>query len=823
METKNYFSTDAAGNIIPSATCYLYEPGTSTLATGMTNINGAPLANPFTAAPSGLVQFKAPDGEYDLRVTGGGREFTIRIQCFDGVEFKLDLSADDIPYDGETVASVLGNAKSLPNYAALRAYTGVAATISIIDDFRSGRFRKISTTSAGYTDDGGITIIAANGWVWQRINVNEVHVDWYLDAGWSQGVTDDTVAFQKACQYLQRNGGGTARYFRRHLIDGDLYVNDYVHLKGSLGNAEELLDSVQAYSQKASTLVLNPTKSIRLQSGSKHSDGLVIPKGMALRFPDEAAAITGLASFAGTAFTANGAGAALHDSTVWGFNQGFLSNNLERASVKNNKFDCNNGISISACYDIADVSGNHFWPWLTTHRGFSNTLLVRPGTCILFSNVGDWNRAISNFGYGYNRGLVIDSCDNVQGINCGFDHVGDLVNTTSYAFEVKGTSKNTTLTSPQAAAQFGGILVNTTALSGGEVTVNGGQFWANDGSHITVLSGYLKCIGSSFRAGPLGININAAASGATLLGNQFDSVTTPMTGLMDKVTADLNTYVNCVDSVLGVRRVSSGQFTNKQDWVFGASGVNNITRRSGGTQAAPTAIPDGSIINLFQASAYNGTAFNVIAGMRMQTRSAQTPTSAAGAIVFSTCPATSASLTDRWIIDSDGSQRPLADAVYNFGSGSGRINNSFFAVAPTVGSDSRYKSKPEEIADLVLDAWQKVEYQHYKLKAAIEDKGEDGARIHTGLIAQHVIEAFKSVGLDACDYGLICHDSWPYQPEVEEVLNDDGSIMIHGSPEIMADDRYGIRYEEALAMEAALMRRTTAHMQERLAALEANK
>lgn len=87
MEVKNYFATDSQGNVLGSAQVYLYLAGTTTLATGLQNISGAALANPFTSQSNGLVQFKAPDADYDLRVIKPGREFTIRIQCFDGVAF----------------------------------------------------------------------------------------------------------------------------------------------------------------------------------------------------------------------------------------------------------------------------------------------------------------------------------------------------------------------------------------------------------------------------------------------------------------------------------------------------------------------------------------------------------------------------------------------------------------------------------------------------------------------------------------------------------------------------------------------------------------
>lgn len=97
------------------------------------------------------------------------------------------VSANDgaakVGFDGGTVADVLINAKAIANYAALRAYTGRAATIQIIDDARSGRFRKVATSVGAYVDDGAVTIVAANGWVWQRINADVTHLSWWEISG----------------------------------------------------------------------------------------------------------------------------------------------------------------------------------------------------------------------------------------------------------------------------------------------------------------------------------------------------------------------------------------------------------------------------------------------------------------------------------------------------------------------------------------------------------------------------------------------------------------------------------------------------------------
>ena len=86
MEIKNYFAQDAQGNIMPSANCYLYLPGTTNLATGLVDGNGVPISNPFLASGMGQITFGAPNGVYDLRVALGARDWTIKVQCADIVQ-----------------------------------------------------------------------------------------------------------------------------------------------------------------------------------------------------------------------------------------------------------------------------------------------------------------------------------------------------------------------------------------------------------------------------------------------------------------------------------------------------------------------------------------------------------------------------------------------------------------------------------------------------------------------------------------------------------------------------------------------------------------
>ena len=81
----------------------------------------------------------------------------------------------------------------------------------------------------------------------------------------------------------------------------------------------------------------------------------------------------------------------------------------------------------------------------------------------------------------------------------------------------------------------------------------------------------------------------------------------------------------------------------------------------------------------------------------------------------------------------------------------------------------------------------------FKWNSAVEQKGEK-ARIHFGVIAQEVKQAFESEGLNPDDYALFCFDEW--NEIEEEVKDEDGNVLI---PKRSAGNRYGIRYDELFA------------------------
>lgn len=145
----------------------------------------------------------------------------------------------------------------------------------------------------------------------------------------------------------------------------------------------------------------------------------------------------------------------------------------------------------------------------------------------------------------------------------------------------------------------------------------------------------------------------------------------------------------------------------------------------------------------------------------------------------------------------------------------GALWKEVFAASGAINtSDARLKTEPQPVPDDVLDAWGDVGFCQFQMLDSVEKKGADKARLHSGLIAQRIDEAFKARGLDASRYGLFCWDSWDAVPERR---NEEGEVVV---PAVPAGEQYSLRYEEALCMEAAYQRRRADRAEDRLAALE---
>lgn len=157
--------------------------------------------------------------------------------------------------------------------------------------------------------------------------------------------------------------------------------------------------------------------------------------------------------------------------------------------------------------------------------------------------------------------------------------------------------------------------------------------------------------------------------------------------------------------------------------------------------------------------------------------------------------------------------RPSTDNSFTLGTADYRWKQLFAATSTISTSDERMKQQIEEIPEQVLLAWSEVNFYQFKYNDSVTEKGEN-ARLHTGLIAQRIKTVFESHNLNAFDYGLLCYDEWEAQ---EEEKDEEENII---SPAREAGNRYSLRYEECLCMEAAYQRWRADKIEERLRRLE---
>lgn len=171
----------------------------------------------------------------------------------------------------------------------------------------------------------------------------------------------------------------------------------------------------------------------------------------------------------------------------------------------------------------------------------------------------------------------------------------------------------------------------------------------------------------------------------------------------------------------------------------------------------------------------------------------------------------------------------ICEKAVDLGSSQFQWKDFFIQNSPIVSSDRRLKQDFDSVPEAVLRAWGRVGFKQYRFKEAVEKKGAD-ARLHVGLIAQEILEAFEAEGLDATKYGIVCHDSWDDQYEYETVTDQEAVLDEKGNvvtPEKThqvkrfvkaAGDVWTVRYEEALALETAYQRWRLSKIEAALAA-----
>jgi hypothetical protein len=124
----------------------------------------------------------------------------------------------------------------------------------------------------------------------------------------------------------------------------------------------------------------------------------------------------------------------------------------------------------------------------------------------------------------------------------------------------------------------------------------------------------------------------------------------------------------------------------------------------------------------------------------------------------------------------------LRDNAIDIGTSSGRFQDIYATNGTIQTSDINEKQDIEELseAETRVAVAAKGLLKKYRWKSAVADKGDD-ARIHFGIMAQDLQQAFSAEGLDAGDYGMFISSTWTDETTGEEKT------------------RLGVRYNELLA------------------------
>lgn len=131
---------------------------------------------------------------------------------------------------------------------------------------------------------------------------------------------------------------------------------------------------------------------------------------------------------------------------------------------------------------------------------------------------------------------------------------------------------------------------------------------------------------------------------------------------------------------------------------------------------------------------------------------------------------------------------PGADNAWSMGSSGLRWSVVYAATGTINTSDAREKQQIKELSESERAVAKRLKglIRSFRWNDAVERKG-DKARIHVGVIAQDVMAAFESEGLNASNYGVLCFDSWP------DEFDEDGNKTRE------AGNRYGVRYDQLFA------------------------
>ncbi|RJG56731.1 hypothetical protein D0Z70_05180 [Sphingobium terrigena] len=213
-------------------------------------------------------------------------------------------------------------------------------------------------------------------------------------------------------------------------------------------------------------------------------------------------------------------------------------------------------------------------------------------------------------------------------------------------------------------------------------------------------------------------------------------------------------------------------------------------------------VGEGNAINFSASLAGDGTVFYPVCQIASY-KEASADSDRRSSLIFSTSDDGTVAVSEKMRITAatgvmvNAVLQPLTDNVRTLGSAASRWSVIYAATGTINTSDARAKCDVAAVDDALLDAWGDVQWVTYRWRDAVAAKGDE-ARVHVGLMAQGVRDAIDArLGAGAAvRLGLLCCDDLP-----------DGAV------------RWGLRYDQCFALEAAWQRRRLDRIEARIDAL----
>lgn len=633
------------------------------------------------------------------------------------------------------------------------------------------------------------------------------------------GAADSTAAMQAAFNSMSVTGGCIhVRAQDKLKLSSSLTIPQNCSLIGELGDPEQAKPSLnQSYYDFGNCIRLSSTATITLDRGASIDGFIIINDGLSLPVTNNATATTVKAQFSGTALKAVEPGNKFSNLLVLGFEYAFYGAAVSpvsgRTVFENFHFDCTNGIHKEYSVDIDRFWGVHGWPYLTAHvTGVTDANLARSGTAIYLKNVADWSQLFGCFCYGYNNGFIFEDVWNCQIIGGGADACG------SVGIANIGTSRFNRASNFFINSNNTCITINVTGGTNPDFkTFNCVLNGVSYGAYVTAGSYFSH--GDSFMGG-VGVAFTDGTVSGGISDPYFDGVVTPIV---------LTAASELVVTRSGFKFSATQPNTTVAEKYFATETIYHDRR--------PVAVDNGHFFE--QGAMLNDGKMHGLwrAGVRLKNATVGSESSNYAFTAYN-----NATWVDRFVMTADGVFRPVADGVQPLGAASNRWGQIYSASSTISTSDKRAKSQLKKISEAEKATASQIKgmIKSFKFRDAVKEKSADDARIHFGVIAQEVEQAFKDNGLNPESYGMFCYDEWEneYKPVIESRVVEKDQVVVRNVhsqnpdtgawgfyPEEVtikvqveedfdtgekvlvkaAGSRYGIRYEELLCFIIASM------------------